>query len=388
LLKITVDIWLFLLVLVAILIGWIIGRWKPFTKKPSSNSSASYSESYIKGLNYLLSDDSHKAVEIFSELIKVDTETIEVHIALGNLYRSKGEVDRAIKVHQNLLARPNLDKNQRNMAIAALANDYLKGGLLDRAEKLYKELIQLEPGDLVAYRNLLDLYIAEKSWHEAAQCAQILQELGDRDAVLILSQCYCEIADVAITSGNNKLVRESLEKALNADQTCVRAGLLLIKHYLGTNNTAAAKKIFHRLIKHNPEYMDLYITPAREIYLQANETKGFQKFLQNQYQKQPSNRLAIALIEHYASVNQIEKARQFLSEVLDKSPSFEAYEFALRFLKSDPAHLSDTWSGLSSFLKSMQNKKIEFICSQCGYESHAIQWNCPSCRHWSSMKPV
>jgi lipopolysaccharide biosynthesis regulator YciM len=203
-----------------------------------------------------------------------------------------------------------------------------------------------------------------------------------------LSQCYCEIADSALTNGNNKLVRESLEKALDANQTCVRAGLLMIKYYMGSRKTASAKKIFQRLIKHNPEYMDLYIVPAREIYLQANDLGGFQNFLQNQYQKQPSNRLAIALIEHYASVNQIEKARQFLSEVLDKSPSFEAYEFALRFLKSEPAHLSDTWNGLSSFLKSIRNKKIEFVCSQCGYESHAIQWNCPSCRHWSSMKPV
>jgi lipopolysaccharide biosynthesis regulator YciM len=370
------------------LIGWIIGRWKPFAKNSSSYGSVNYSESYIKGLNYLLSDDSHKAVEIFSELIKVDTETIDVHIALGNLYRSKGEVERAIKVHQNLLARPNLSRSQRNMAIAELANDYLKGGLLDRAEKLFKELIELEPGNLVAYRNLLDLYITEKSWHEAAECAQILHDLGDKEAVVILSQCYCEIADTAITNGNNKLVRESLDKALDVDQTCMRAGLLLIKHYMGSNNTASAKKILHRLIKHNSEYMDLYIAPAREIYLQANESREFQKFLQDQYHKHPSNHLAIALIEHYASVNQIEKARQFLSEVLDKSPSFEAYEFALRFLKTEPAHLSDTWNGLSSFLKSMQNKKIEFICSQCGYESHAIQWNCPSCRHWSSMKPV
>ena len=382
------DIWLLSLVLAAIFIGWIIGRWKPSVKKFSNYRSGNYAESYIKGLNYLLADDSQKAVEIFSELIKVNTETIEIHIALGNLYRSKGEVERAIKVHQNLLARPNLSRSQRNMAIAELANDYLKGGLLDRAENLFKELTQLEPKDVAAYRNLLDLYITEKSWHEAVEYARILSDQGDREAVIILSQCYCEIAEGAFAGGNNKLVRESLDKALDADPACVRAGLLLIKHYMGSNNTNAAKKVFQRLTRNNPEYMDLYITPGREIYLLANESKEYQKFLQNQYQNKPSTRLAIALMEHYISVNQVEKANQFLAEVLEKSPSFEAYEFALRLQKSNPKHLSDTWNGLSSFLKSMKDKKTEFFCSQCGYESHAIQWNCPSCRRWSSMKPV
>lgn len=382
------DIWLLSLVLVAMLIGWIIGRWKPSVKNLTSYRSGNYAESYIKGLNYLLADDSQKAVEVFSELIKVNTETIEIHIALGNLYRSKGEVDRAIKVRQNLLARPNLSRNQRNMAIAELANDYLKGGLLDRAENLFKELTQLEPKDLGAFWKLLDLYITEKSWHEAAEYAQIISDRGDKDAAIILSQCYCEIAEDALAKGNNKLVLECLDKALDADQLCVRAGLLLIKHYIGSGNTDAAKKVFHRLTRNSPEYMDLYIAPAREIFLLANESNEYQKFLQVQYQDNPSSHIAIALIEYYASVNQIDKASQFLSEVLAKTPSFEAYEFALRFQNSDSSHFSNIWNGLSSFLKSMKDNKTEFICSQCGYESHAIQWNCPSCRRWATMKPV
>ena len=189
-------------------------------------------------------------------------------------------------------------------------------------------------------------------------------------------------------TGNNKLVRESLARALDIDQACIRAGLLLIKHHLNLNNIGAAKKIFQQLTRSNPEYVNLYIAPAREIYSQGNEPAAYQKFLQHQYQKTPSTHLAIALIEYYVSINQIEKARQFLSEVLKQSPSFEAFEFALRFLKSDSTHLSETWDSLSQFLLTMRNKKAEYICSSCGYESHAIQWNCPSCRNWSTMKQV
>lgn len=382
------DIWLLSLVLVAILIGWVIGRWMPAPNVSGSGGSKDYSESYVKGLNYLLADDANKAIETFSELIKVNADTVETHIVLGNLFRAKGEVDRAIKIHQNLLARPDLSRKQRNLAIGELASDYLKAGLLDRAEKLFKELIELKPNDLGPYRNLLDLYIAEKSWEEATDCAQKLFGRGDTEAAVILSHCYCELADAAMKTGNNKLVRESLASALDIDRACVRAALLLIKHQLYSNNTGAAKKIIRQLVKNNPEYMNLYVTPAKEIYIQANEPAAYQSFLEDQNHKNPSTYLAIALIEHYASINQIEKARQFLSEVLKQSPSFEAFEFALRFLKSDTAHLSETWEGLSAFMLSMQNKKAEYLCSLCGYESHAIQWNCPSCRHWSTMKPV
>ncbi len=381
------DIWLFLLVLVAILIGWLLGRWQPFKKTRSSQNSDLFTERYAKGLNYLLADDSDNAIKIFTDLIEVNKDTIEIHISLGILFRSKGEVDRAIKVHQNLLARPNLTRKQRHMAIAELASDYLKAGLLDRAEKLYREMIELNAEPNLAYHRLLDLYITEKSWQEAVDCAQVLFKMGENEAGLIYSQCLCEIASNAIASGNHRLARKSLDRALEVDTSCVRAGLLLIDLHVKTGNLSEAKGIFQRLIRQNSEYMGLFIEPARQIYLHS-EDRVYQEFLQNQYQQHPSTRMAIALLENYARNDEIEKARQFLSDILQQSPSFEAFEFALRFLKSNPDQLGETWETLSTFLKTVQDKKTEYVCSLCGYESHAIQWLCPSCRNWDSMKPV
>jgi lipopolysaccharide biosynthesis regulator YciM len=379
------DIWLFLLILAAILIGWLLGRWQPFNKNNEQQSDI-FSEKYARGLNYLLAEDSDNAIKIFTDLIEVNKDTIEIHIALANLFRSKGEVDRAIKIHQNLLARPNLTRKQRHRAIAELASDYLKAGLLDRAEKLYREMIELNADPKQAYHRLLDLYITEKSWEEAVECAQVLYKMGEPEANVMYSQCLCEIASDAVDRGNNRLARNSLNKALEVDAGCVRAGLILIRLHLKTDNTATAKGIFQRLIQQRPEYMALYIEPARQIY-HSNENRVYQEFLQNQYQQHPSTRLAIALLEHYARNDEIEKARQFLSDILNKSPSFEAFEFALHFLKSNPDQLSETWETLSTFLKTLQDKKMEYICSRCGYESHAIQWLCPSCRNWASMKP-
>ncbi|NNE62582.1 MAG: hypothetical protein HKN34_00740, partial [Gammaproteobacteria bacterium] len=325
-------------------------------------------------MNYLLTNDSDRAIQTFIDLVEIDQNTIEIHITLGNLFRSKGEVDRAIKIHQNLLARPNLTRKQRNMAVAELAEDFLKAGLHDRAEKLYREMAALQVDDLTAYKRLLDLYISEKSWYQACECAQILYDRGDRDAAIVLSQCHCEIAQLALVDGNKKLARINLEKALDINHNCVRAGLLLIELHLSNQNYTAARKLLQRLVKHNPEYMVLYIEPAKAIYLHGKESKVYQNFLQHQYEINPSNRLAIALLEHYANNNQIDKAREFLGHILKTSPSFDAFDFALRFLKSEPRQPGDTWDSLSDFLKSMQSKKIEYICANCGYGSHAIQW--------------
>ena len=382
------DIWLFLLIFFAIVIGWALGRLQRSRDKRSDETTDLFSESYARGLNYLLTDDADRAVEVFTDLIAVNKNTIEIHIALGNLFRSKGEVDRAIKMHQNLLARPALTRKQRHMAITELADDYLKAGLLDRAEKLYREMISLNANVLQAYRRLLELYIAEKSWVEAVGCAEMLYRLKEPDAHVAYAQCLCEIAEEAMASGgNHRLVRKNLDRAIEIDQSCVRAGLLLIQLHLITGSVSIAKKALQRLVKKNPEFMSLYIAPARQIYLER-ENRVYLDFLETQYQQYPSTRLAMALLEYYAHDDQIEKAREFLRTILNHNPSFEAFEFALRFLRSDPDQLTETWGTLSIFLKALQDKKIQYMCTRCGYESHTIQWLCPSCRNWASMKSV
>ena len=381
------DIWLFALVFAAILCGWVLGRWQPFRKKPEDSKTDQFTEDYSRGLNYLLADDADNAIRIFTDLTEVNKDTVEIHLALGNLFRSKGEVDRAIKVHQNLLARPNLTRKQRHMAIAELANDYLKAGLLDRAEKLYREMIELKAEPDKAYRHLLDLYIAEKSWEEALDCAQWLYRQGEPEAAVVYSQCLCELAEKAIAAGNLRMARKNLDRALDVDSASVRAALLLIQLQLKSDNLAAAKKQFMRLVNQYPEFLPLYLEPARQIY-QDGEDRQYRDFLQKQYEQHKSARIAMALLEHYAQHDQIEMARQFLSDILHQSPSFEAFEFALRFMKSNPAQLGETWESLSEFLKTMQEKKVEYVCTRCGYGGHAIQWLCPSCRNWASMKPV
>ncbi len=385
------DIEFPLLIISALLVGFIIGRFfysNRHSKSQTLSNLNSCSDSYIKGLNYLLANKSDKAIQLFVDLIKIDSDTIETHLALGNLFRSKGEVDRAIKIHQNLIAKPNLDQNQRVMALTELADDYLKAGLLDRAENLFKELVQINPRDVSAQRKLLELFNIEKSWNEALAVAQVLLKLGEPDCQLIVTHCYCEIAEQYLAQGNLREARESLNKAIKIDANCIRATLLLIDVYLKNNELSVATRLLNQLLKSTPQMIELFIKPAREIYLKSGSVDQYQKFLTAQYDKTPVTRVALELLESYQSSDKHEFLMSFLHQAMERSPSLDLYDFAFKYFNSRPQKIEEVWTGLASHFNKINIKRVAYICNVCGYESQAMHWNCPSCKTWSTFKPL
>lgn len=383
------DIWFTFIIFLALFSGWLVGRLSKSKPSPPPQSDLSNcSEYYIQGLNYLLANKSDKAIELFVELVKVDKDTIETHLALGNLFRSKGEVDRAIKIHQNLIAKPNLDQNQRVMALSELAEDYQKAGLLDRAENLYKELVQINPQNAQAHRQLFQLYSLEKSWLEARDSAKVLLDLNEPDARLILSHCYCELAQQSLAGGNLRLAREQLDLALQTDSKCTRASLLLIDVHLKNNEIGKAKKLFEQILEPNAHQIELLIPAAREILLNRGSTRRYQEFLFKQYEKMPVSPLAVELLESYLAGDQHKPLLDFIKQALKQSASLDVFEFAMRYFKAYPQHLDDTWPDLTSQFKEIKNKRVAYTCNICGYGSQSMFWNCPSCKSWSSLKPV
>jgi lipopolysaccharide biosynthesis regulator YciM len=383
------DIWLSAIIIGSLLLGWLIGRLSTPKKNSSShNDFNNCAESYIQGLNYLLANKSDKAIELFVDLIKVDNETMETHLALGNLFRSKGEVEHAIKIHQNLVARPNLDQSQRIMALSELAEDYLKAGLLDRAENLFKELVQINPRNHYAQRKLYELYSLEKSWSNARDAALVLADLDEPDGRLILTHCYCEMAEISLANGNLREAKEHLDKAIQIDSHCIRALLALIDVQLKTNNLTRATKLFNQLLHSSPQFIDIYIEPARQIFLQNGSAEKYQDFLISHYESSSSTPVAIELLKSYVSSDKHEKLKEFLHTALHRSPSMELYDFAFNFLKSRPDSNTEIWQDLSSNFSEINNKKVAYSCNVCGYSSQNMHWNCPSCKSWSTIKPI
>jgi len=383
------DIWFPAIIVASLLLGWIIGRFSASKNKTSSQSDTfNCSESYIQGLNYLLANKSDKAIELFVDLIKVDNETMETHLALGNLFRSKGEVDHAIKIHQNLVARPNLDQNQRVMALSELAEDYLKAGLLDRAENLFKELVQINPKNVYAQRKLFELYSLEKTWVQARDAAQVLADQDEPDGRLILTHCYCEMAESAMLSGNLRDAKGYLDKAIQIDGKCMRALLSLIDFHIKNNDMTKAAKLFRQLLNSSPQFIDIFIKPARDIFLKHGSGEKYQEFLTSQYEKTNSATVAIELLNSFAHVDKHEKLQEFLHMALEKSPSLQIFDYAFRYIQAHPEGLSDMWADISSHFQDIESKKENYSCNACGYGSQKMHWNCPSCNVWSSFKPI
>ena len=384
------DLELPAIIISALLIGVIIGRFS-YSNRPSKSKDTDLtncSEFYIQGLNYLLANKSDKAIELFVDLIKIDSETIETHLALGNLFRSKGEVDRAIKIHQNLIAKPNLDQSQRVMVLSELAEDYLKAGLLDRAENLYRELVEISPENISALTKLIELFTIEKSWKEALAVSSKLLSMGVKDSKLIVTHCYCEIAEEHLNEGNLREARESLNKAIKIDDKCMRASLLLIDVHLKNNDFAKAERLLKQQLKSYPLMIEIYIKPARDIYLKSGSFDKYLNFLIGQYEKTPVSKVALELLEIYQAVDKHDDLVLFLKTAVEKSASLELYNFVFQYYKTRPQKINDVWLSLTQEFQHIKNKHVAFLCNTCGYESNSLQWNCPSCKSWSSFKPV
>ena len=214
---------LFLLLPVAALSGWLVGRGGVSGHRREEGGL--FSPDYFKGLNYLLNEQPDKAVEVFVQMLEVDSETVETHFALGNLFRRRGEVDRAIRIHQNLIARPTLNRTQRNQALFELARDYMAAGLLDRAEALFEELIDDREYSEQVGCQLLEIYQQEKEWDQAIEVARRLQGTGIDGAPLI-SHFYCELAERAMRRNDYAEAGKLLKRALSEDRANVRVSLL------------------------------------------------------------------------------------------------------------------------------------------------------------------
>jgi hypothetical protein len=170
-----IEYLLLLLLPVAVYFGWWLAR--AIERRSSGKRKRLFSDQYFQGLNYLLNEQPDKAIQVFLELAEVNQETVETHMALGNLFRRRGEVDRAIRFHQNIIAKHGLQPEQRTQALLELGEDYMRAGLLDRAERLFSELIETDAHTPSALRSLLDIYQQEKDWDKALEQAQRLEQV-------------------------------------------------------------------------------------------------------------------------------------------------------------------------------------------------------------------
>src|SRR3990167_1046957 len=182
-----------LLYLISILIAWALGYFMRLKEMPGRKFMLP--RDYLVGLNFLLNEETDKAVDVFIKMLEVDSDTVETHLAVGKLFRRRGEVDRAIRIHQNLIARPQLEKNYREQSLFELGQDYLSAGMLDRAERVFLELVNAKSHAAQALKILIDIYQQERDWLNAIDMAERYESATRQNMQPVIAHYYCELAD-------------------------------------------------------------------------------------------------------------------------------------------------------------------------------------------------
>jgi len=367
--------------------GWLYGRYSS-ASSANSNQSRLHPE-YFKGLNYVLNEQPDKAIEVFVKMLEVDSETIETHLALGNLFRRRGEVDRAIRIHQNLIARPNLSREQRALALLELGMDYMKSGLLDRAESLFSELVETGLYSVAAFTELLDIYQQEKDWENAIKIARRLELSSSHSLNKMIAQFYCEQACELLIHGQYRSARELLKKAINIDANCVRASLIEADILKEEGKYKQAIRVYKRVEKQDPEYIPEAVSPMLECYRQLEKLNEFRNYLQTVVDTHGGITPTIILTELIAERDGEEEAMKYITNELKKRPTVRGVDRLIEYaLVPAQGKAKDDLMTIKDLTGKLLEDRTIYKCNHCGYDVKTLHWQCPGCKNWNTVKPI
>lgn len=378
---------LWLLLPLAAASGWWAAR--RVDNRPKNGRATALSSEYFQGLNYLLNEQPDKAIEVFLRLVEVDNETVETHLALGNLFRRRGEVDRAIRIHQNLIARPTLDRAQRAQGLLELGLDYMRAGLLDRAESLFQELIEMDVHNAAALSNLADIYQQEKDWAQAIGVQQRLESITGVSRRPVIAQYYCELAEQARQAGDGSGAAAKIRQALKADPHCVRASLIEAGLCADADDYKGAINAYLRVEDQDARYLTEVIGPLQECYRRLGKPTLMVDYLQRVVREYPGVSAALALAEVLRQAQGTQSAAQFIAGHLHRCPSVRGLERLIELQLTDTGSVSrETLVTLKHLVGKLLEDKPVYQCEHCGFAGKSMHWQCPGCKHWSTLKPI
>jgi lipopolysaccharide biosynthesis regulator YciM len=375
--------WLFFLLPLAALSGWLLAQ-KHDPKKHQLPPTA-VSPDYFQGLNYLLNEQPDKAIEVFVRLLEVNSDTVETHLALANLFRRRGEIERAIRIHQNLIARPSLTELQRTQTLVELGLDYMNAGVLDRAEQLFLDLLNKPSPPQEALQQLLRIYQQQKAWQKAIEMAQKVQNQSQQNMGSIIAQFYCELAEKEIESSNVNAMT-LLKLAHKHDQNCVRATLLVAKVFILEGNLRKAIKSLLRVEKQDHRYIYEVLPLLLSCYRQMNNLQAFNHWLHGLLLQHPNLTSARLMLAHVIELQQGSQAAQdYLYPQLQKYPSVEGLHRLMSLGEQSNLMLVPL---IKNVTETMVRLGTRYTCQSCGFAGKTMHWHCPSCKKWASVQPT
>jgi lipopolysaccharide biosynthesis regulator YciM len=389
-----VDYLLLLLLPVAVYVGWWLAR--ALEKRKTSKRNRLFSNQYFQGLNYLLNEQPDKAIQVFLELAEVNQDTVETHLALGSLFRRRGEVDRAIRFHQNIIAKPGLEPEQRAQALLELGEDYMSAGLLDRAERLFAELIESDAHTPSALNSLLEIYQQEKDWENALIQARRLESVKGEHMGDIMAQFCCELAESALASGDREQARRHLRQARRHHPNCVRARFILANVSRQEGDYEAALNAYEEIAGMEADYIPDLLQPYLDCAESAGQVARSREHLEQWAETYDGISLVLKITEFITQEQGAAEAIDYLLNVLISKPSVRGLDHLVE-LRSVVASSSDAAGGLQNessddVLKAVTTRLMArrpgYRCTHCGFSGQSHHWQCPSCRHWSTTRTI
>jgi len=361
---------------------WLLFR----TTQSHKRQQSTLSSEYFKGLNYLLNDEQGKALDIFVKLVESNWDTIDTHFALGKIYRKNGEMDKAIKIHQGLIARPSLPEQYRSKILLELGYDYLGAGWFDRAEGLFKEVLIQDKKSKEARHNLILIYQQEKDWFKAIDTAVDL--FAENPAVTgpMIAHYYCELADIARTKGDISQLENHANKALRYDAACVRASILLGDQAKVSGDDKKAIKLYETIEKQDPESIILVIDSMLECYTNLSSENKLYEYLVDLQNRHENLFLQTVIVSVLEKSQGKQAAIEYLSDKVKHQPSLAGIQKLVSY-KEKEIDSDEVFGDLTTAISTMQKDSVEYRCQKCGFSTNTHYWLCPSCNHWGRVKP-
>jgi lipopolysaccharide assembly protein B len=382
--------------------GWLVAR---LDLKQLLIESRAMPQSYFRGLNFLLNEQQDKAIEAFIEVTKANPEAVELQFALGSLFRKRGEVDRAIHVHQNLSERGELSVEQRTTALIELAIDYQKSGLLDHTEKILSGLAAKGAGTAAqqaqTFRLLLDVHVQEKNWLKAIDAASRLDAgVPEEQGATKLAQSkrrryqkeiahfYCELATESHQQGSVDQTDSYLDSALAADPACVRANLMRGEWQAKAGNHADAITAWHKIEQQDPAFLGLAADRLLASHRALGDGHKGLADLRGLQQHYPALDLLNAIFDATLASDGPQAAYELVKADLRNNPTLVGLDRLLEAqILAAPEDRKHDLQMLKELVHSHSSRLAVYLCKQCGFKAKQFYWQCPACGGWETFSP-
>lgn len=361
--------------------------------KTERRKAGGLGKEYIRGLDFLINDQTDKALEVFTRLVEIDQDTIETHLSLGALFRRRGEVDRALRVHQNLIARPNLPRAVHERALLELARDYLAAGVLDRAEELFRELVEMNAFLVESLRRLIRIYEQQSDWEKAIEVNRRLESVSSAhrgQQLHDIAHYHCELAEQKQRAGDLRGAKASFKKALYVFDNCARASLALGDMVFTEEEFKEAIKHWSRVPEQTPELTPEVIMRLQKAYEKLDKDQQFYHWLSEVVEVYKGVAPYMLLAQYAFKQGDRDQATHWVQQYLAQKPRISGMG---RLFSTVVAEWSEQprdqvrmqlYQALGEALTNM----AAYQCGHCGFETRQIHWQCPSCHKWDSIMPL